>query len=163
MSSTECLHNMKRELLAKYTIRPALKYMDLYSEAAENLLLGTAAQESNMGLHTRQISGGPAVGIYQIEPATHKDVIYNYVIFRDNLLKKIQAVQVGQNSEDHLVGSLFYQTIIARLIYARIKEPLPKADDKKGLANYWKKYYNTIKGKGTTEEFIKNYCTYVSI
>ncbi len=154
---------MKKELLVKYTIRPALEYMCLYSEAAENLLLGTAAQESNMGDHVRQLKGGPAIGIYQIEPNTYKDVIYNYAIYRDPILKKIQAMQVGQTLNDHLRSSLFYQTIIARLIYQRVLEKLPDKDDIKELARYWKQYYNTIKGRGTVEEFIKNYATYASI
>ena len=34
---------------------------------------------------------------------------------------------------------------------------LPDADNVAELAHYWKLYYNTPEGKGTVEEFIKNY------
>lgn len=41
----------------------------LCSDAAVNLLLGTAAQESEFGKYIRQIRG-PALGVFQMEPAT---------------------------------------------------------------------------------------------
>ena len=50
-------------------IRPALRALDLWSPAAEDLVLGTAAQESGLA-YLRQIGGGPALGLWQIEPAT---------------------------------------------------------------------------------------------
>jgi hypothetical protein len=31
------------------------------------------------------------------------------------------------------------------------------ANDIAGMARYWKRYYNTVHGKGTEAEFIKNY------
>lgn len=131
------------------------------SESAVNLLLGTCSQESNMGRHVRQLNNGPAIGIYQIEPKTHNDVIYNYVIYRNDLHKIIQHWQFGQNMSEHLAASVFYQTVIARIIYYRVPEKLPEAEDVKGLANYWKQYYNTPLGQGTPEEFMKSYNTHI--
>src|SRR5688572_10203521 len=60
--------------LRELVIRPTLKYVDLWSQAAENLLVGTWFQESSIAGSTRlkQVKG-PALGGYQIEPATHKD------------------------------------------------------------------------------------------
>lgn len=62
------------EQLRLYVIRPTLEKIELWSEAAENLLLGTTAQESHMGTYIKQVGKGPALGIYQMEPATHKDI-----------------------------------------------------------------------------------------
>lgn len=155
------LFNMNKQILEEYIIRPALKFLDMESDSAVNILLGTCAQESLMGKHVRQMSGGPAIGIYQIEPKTHEDVIHSYVIFRNDLMRDVQSWQFGQNMSEHLSSSVFYQTIIARLIYYRVPDLLPEPDDVKGLAHYWKKYYNTPKGSGTPEEFMQNYNTHI--
>lgn len=47
------------------------------SSSAVNLLLGTAAQESAFGTYLRQIGGGPARGVFQMAPATAKDIWEN--------------------------------------------------------------------------------------
>jgi hypothetical protein len=51
-------------------IYPALNKMGMWSEAAGELVLGTAIVESN---HTylKQHGDGPALGLWQVEPATH--------------------------------------------------------------------------------------------
>lgn len=153
-------HNMNKENLEKYIITPALEYLEMHSEAAVNLLLGTCAQESEMGRYVRQISGGPGVGIYQIEPRTHEDVIVSYALYRNALIRKLKMWSFGQTMTQHLSSSVFYQTLIARIIYYRAPEALPEPNDIEGLANYWKKYYNTVKGKGRVEDFVSNYRRY---
>ena len=50
-------------------IRPTLAALDLGGEEVEALLLGTAAQESGCGRKLAQ-EGGPALGVWQIEPNT---------------------------------------------------------------------------------------------
>ena len=42
--------------------------------------------------------------------------------------------------------------VIARLYIGLTEEPIP--DTMKGRAEYWKKYYNTVDGKGTIEDYI---------
>ena len=54
-------------------IRPVLLVIGGESRAAENLILGTALQESNLR-YLRQLGDGPARGVYQMEPATHDDI-----------------------------------------------------------------------------------------
>jgi hypothetical protein len=49
--------------LRQYVIRPTLQRLGLWSLAAENLLLGTAAQESKLGYYLHQLEG-PALGLY---------------------------------------------------------------------------------------------------
>lgn len=143
-------------------IKPTLEHLGMYSESAVNLLLGTAAQESHMGKYIKQISGGPAVGIYQMEPATHDDIHTNYLSYRPGLEDKVFEFLGNAPSTlaQHLIGNLFYATAMARLHYLRVKEPLPKADDVEGLAEYWKDHYNTEAGKGTVEEFKENYARF---
>jgi len=147
--------------LREVVVRPALKKIGRWSEAAENLLLGTAAQESQMGRYLRQING-PALGIYQCEPATHEDIFDNYLIYQGELLGAVTKLTVLQQPRtEQLAWNLMYATAIARIHYLRVKEPLPKADDVVGLGCYWKNYYNTHLGKGTVEEYVKSYTAMV--
>ncbi len=67
-------------------IRPVLVRLDMHSEAAENLVLGTAIHESNL-THLVQLGGGPALGFYQMEPATEWDLIKNYIRYKPKLHK----------------------------------------------------------------------------
>lgn len=145
-------------------IRPTLQYLNLWSEAAENLLLGTAAQESALGTYIHQLGKGPALGIYQMEPNTHKDIHSNFLKYRDELRNKIANLagySPSGNAEDDLVGNLYYATAMCRVHYLRVPKPLPAANNIEGLAAYWKKYYNTPLGAGTEQQFIDNYKKYV--
>ncbi len=148
--------------LQLHVIRPTLQEIGLWSEAAENLLLGTAAQESHMGRYLTQVRG-PALGIYQIEPATHRDIWQSFLKYHARLREKVEQLLSPLNSLDEshkdqaLIHNLAYSTAIARILYYRISKPLPSANDINGLAAYWKKYYNTPLGKGKVEEFVMNY------
>jgi len=131
-------------------IERILKENDLYSPAAVNLLLGTAAIESQFGTYLKQITG-PALSAFQIEPAT-----FRYL--KEKYADKVPAWA----TEKYLEWDLRLAIIVARLKYLSIKYPLPTADDIKALAHYWKQYYNTPAGKGTEAEFVKAYKQYVS-
>lgn len=168
---------MDAKQLREYVIRPTLNRLDMWSDAAEKLLLGTAAHESCCGEFLHQV-GGPALGIYQIEPATHKDVWDNFLRYKSGLMLKIQdmipssqRVHIGTNgalikplsagSNELLITDLSYATAIARIIYLRAPTRLPDADDLTGIAEYWKKHYNTPLGKGTVEKFLSDYAKYI--
>lgn len=140
--------------LKLYVIIPVLEQIDLYSDSSVNLLLGTCAQESEMGTYLKQING-PALGIYQIEPNTHNDVWDNYLVYKPELRDKV--LRIGERNSNSLIVNLAYQTAIARIIYLRVANPLPTANDIPGLANYYKKYYNTVSGKAILEEVIEKF------
>lgn len=141
--------------LKEYIVVPTLKQIGCYSDDAANLLMGTALQESNGGRYLRQING-PACGIYQMEPATAKDIIDNYLKHRKPLLEKVfQFYNYWSSLEDNLTGNLWFATAMCRVHYLRVKETLPTTPE--GYAEYWKKYYNTASGKGTVKEFLDKY------
>lgn len=145
--------------LKNSVIVPTLTALTLYSDSAVNLMLGTCAQESHMGTYIRQIGGGPALGIYQTEPATHEDVWENYLKYRPALAATVLAI--APRNVNNLINSTEYATSIARLVYARVHESLPPAGNIQALASYWKQYYNTPSGKGCIADFILNYQRYV--
>ena len=146
-----------RELI----VRPTLKDMDMWSEAAENLMMGTATQESRLD-YLKQLGGGPALSLFQIEPATHKDV-WRYLKLRPELEKVVRKfasqmyADLPQVPDDELVYNLRYATAIARIKFWMIPEAMPPANDIVALGKYYKVYYNTIHGKATVDEFVHNY------
>lgn len=160
---------IKTEDLKTRVIVPVLNLLELYSESAVNLLLGTAAQESHMGYWLKQNGGGPAIGIYQMEGATHNDIWTNYLEYRHELMEVVDSLRLNiydstsltDIGEVQMAGNLYYATAMARVHYLRKPGALPAADDIEGLAHYWKDHYNTHQGKGTVEEFIHNYKKYV--
>ena len=166
--------------LGQYVIKPTLDFLGLSSEEATDLLLLTAAQESHMGTYIKQLGGGPALGIYQMEPKTHDDIHENYLKFRDVLAKRVSGLATyyfnipseddgkdGTHPEE-LIGNLMYATAMARVHYLRVPEALPSKKDLspkvyvEQLASYWKSYYNTPLGAGTVEEAVLNYNKYVT-
>lgn len=147
--------------LRSLIVEPAISELGMWSVPAEDLLLGTAAQESLMGKYLKQKGDGPALGIFQIEPNTHADVWDNYLKYRQAYVKKIDPNLTEMPDHSRLIYDLKYAAKIARLIYHRAPEVLPSPYDLNGLAKYWKKYYNTPKGKGTVEEFVKNFMLHV--
>lgn len=164
---------MNANQLKQYVIEPTLHRMGMYSEAAVNLLLGTAAQESAMGEYIHQV-GGPALGIYQIEMPTANDWLKRYIPLHKAIGDRFTAgiMMLGDRKlrfklikniaiHDKLIGDLVFQTALCRIGYYMRPEPLPRADDVEGLARYWKKYHNTAMGRGTELEFKANYMHYV--
>jgi hypothetical protein len=137
-------------------IKRVLQPCSLWSQEAEDLLMGTAAQESRLGKYIAQING-PAKGIFQMEPATETD-LWKYIVRKDliNLVGMVSGA-FGPNPM-HLEGNLIYQIIIARIYYRRVKEAIPE-----GLvlqAKYYKRYWNTELGKATVDQYVKNYTIY---
>lgn len=137
----------------KSLIERSLKELDeeLCTPAAVNLLLGTAAQESRFGTYLVQMRG-PAIGAFQMEPATFRWVQQKY----GDTYKTVKF-RVPEAME----WDLRLAIIMCRLRYRPIAKELPDATNIQGLAKYWKEFYNTASGKGTVEEFIANYNMYL--
>lgn len=141
-------------------IVPTLKAIGLHSLAAEQLVLGTFCQESLGGGYIKQLGRGPALGIYQMEPATHDDIWKNFLTFKRDLAVKIRNLSVGGGKSEEMIWNLNYATAMCRIAYFRQKAALPPQNDTLAQARYWKQYYNTPAGKGTVEEYITNYARY---
>lgn len=131
---------------------------NLSTKPATELLMLTAAQESHLGTYLFQING-PAKGIFQIEPRTEKDIYKNFLRYKPKLKCRVKKF-CSKNKKFDLELNLAYQIIMARLFYYRFSEPFPEENDIKGLAIYYKKYFNTKYGSATVAEAIENYRIY---
>ena len=143
--------------LRQLVIRPACEAIGLYSLAAEELLLGTACQESKCGTFLKQLGGGPALGIFQMEPRTHDDLWANFISHRAQFAGKLDQLMLGEPDAAEMVWNLRYAAAMCRIHYYRVKGPLPAAGDLQAQAAYWKRFYNTPKGAGTEAEYIANW------
>ena len=143
-------------------VSEVLHALDLYSEAALALLLGTAAQESGCGRRLYQLAGGPARGIYQMEPATEDDIWTNYLRYRPRLRAKITKLTGHSGPGPWLAWDLAYQTAMARVHYLRVPAYLPDPHDLDAQAHYYKIYYNTPAGKAQPADYIRHARQYLA-
>jgi len=152
--------------LRDHVIQPTLLYLGdelpgFARDGAAELLLGTIAQESNFR-HLVQLKG-PARGLYQVEPATYRDICENYLRYKPSAERAVFSLAAEwPDPERQLVTNLAFATAIARLVYYRSPAAIPAPGDLAGQARVWKRVYNTPLGKGTEAEFIANFNRFVS-
>lgn len=143
---------MKKDI--KYIIKWTLKYLDMYSDDAAELVFRTGMAESGYRA-LKQMGGGPALGFFQCEPKTMLDIMKNYVHYRQDLKQKIIALGYNEeHSSDILMSNIALQVAFCRIKYRRDKYQIPSKDNLKEQGKYWKRIYNTKLGKGTVEHFI---------
>ena len=145
----------------EYIVTPTLKEIRLYSESAEQLVLGTAVYESGGLKYIHQI-GGPALGVCQMEPATHDDIWKHYLKYQPDLTIELNKLcDIGRYDSNELMYNLRYAVAMCRIQYFRRPEALPAVGDYIEQAKYYKKFYNTYKGKGTVGEYLVSYSAWV--
>ena len=153
---------MNAQQLHDLIIYPALEYIGSRYNAAEArfLLLGTAAIESECGHFIKQFEG-PALGVWQMEPKTHDDIINNCDAI-PSLSAWLDDLKVSSTSCDHeqIIRSPMYACVMARLKYAMDSEPLPtytadKEQNNKAFYAYYKRIYNTELGASTYEKWVE--------
>jgi len=142
-----------------YIVHPALKQINTWTPAAEQLVMATAMAESGV-FFIQQVGRGPARGFFQMEPVTHDDIWKRYLSRKPQLLADLKAlIMRDMDLHDQLRGNLFYAAAMCRIFYLRFKEPLPEVNDWPAMASYWKRYYNTYLGAGSEEVFLQKIIT----
>ena len=163
------LRNLIDETLL--TIAPQLALAAWDSVEVRELLMMTAAQESHCGKYLQQVGCGVALGVFQMEPATYRDLFDNFLIYKRELKECLDEnfMVHKDNFKVNLMGNIPYQIVIARLQYYRFSESIPNRTHYidihefiLAMARYYKKYWNTAKGKATIAEVLFNYDKYAS-
>lgn len=160
---------MDAQQLNDCIIKPTLEYMggNYNSEEARFLLLCTAAIESDCGHFIKQVNG-PALGIWQMEPATEHDIWKNCdALSYGDFGKLIECLVVDHKSvhgtkdihNKDLVTSPMYACSMARLKYSMDPHALPKynggtALDLDMFYRYYKRVYNTHLGASTFQKWL---------
>ena len=146
----------------KKLIETTLKKMDMWSEEAVELVFLTGLVESGYK-YISQIGSGIARSFWQVEVATAKDCIDNYLIYRQDVLKSFgEAVhrkpsEILAWTEEELHELIWHDMALGiafcRIKYRRVPKRLPKTLDE--CASQWKEFYNTIHGAGKEEHFME--------
>lgn len=140
-------------------VRPTLRYLRAWSQGRENLLLGTAAQESQLGFHLKQ-GRRHGMGIFQIQPHIHRQIWDAYLINQPALASKIRGLASQRDFLHHphteLATNLRYATAIAWLIYRAAGVDKIATGDIATLARLW--YHHFHRGPSARiEDFKRNY------
>lgn len=148
---------LSADQLRHLIIRETLKELGDWSQDRENLLLGTAAQESGLGKNLKE---GRLAGIYHISPATHRAIWDKYLIKQPELASVIRGL-AGQRSflkdpHGELISNLKYATAIAWLIYKRTDKELPQGSSLEDLARFWHRHFHT-RASGRIEDFVASF------
>ncbi|MEO7973689.1 MAG: hypothetical protein ABIU84_08875 [Thermoanaerobaculia bacterium] len=139
----------------EHVVRPALAALppEYHTTAAEQLVLGTAAVESKLRW-LKQVGGGPAMGLFQMEPVTFRDIRDRFLRERPKLGSAFRHSAVALRPEaDELCWNLRLAALCCRLRYIMSPHQLPPAHDVPALAREWKSTYNTHLGAGQPADF----------
>jgi hypothetical protein len=143
--------------LANLIIKPALQDLAIFSDDMCQLLLFTCSVESVGGTYIHQVNG-PALGIYQLEPATYNDIWTNWIKDKQGL--KLQLLHnfnaPVMPDENRLIYDIRFATAMCAIFYSRVHENIP-ASTFEAMWDYYKRYYNTSKGKADQEHAMNSW------
>ena len=155
--------DLLNEKQIRRVIESTLDDIGLNSPEAVELIYNTGLVESRY-TYVMQVGGSNiARGMWQCEPWVAVDICNNYLKYRESLMKKVAKACklewkyfLEPNEEDWrfiLTTNMAAQIAMCRLHYRRVPKRLPKTLEE--MAHYWKDFYNTSKGAGTPEKFLK--------
>ncbi len=156
----EHLRGLISDTLAGLSVE--LERHQILSLEAIELLVLTAAQETNAGTYLKQVKG-PALGIYQMEPRTYIGLVKWFIQKQDGdklFNAYLSSLSSHMTWQANMMFNLVHQTVMARLYYWRVSEPLPSHKDVEAMAQYYKKHWNTHLGKATVEQAMSKYKRY---
>lgn len=128
------------------------------SGVAVDMLMETAAAETQTGLFRDPTPDGAGRGVFQCDLIAFQDVQARAP--SSDIEKVVAEFGIDVRAAEHrdLDISPLLATVVCRLFYKRIPEPFPCSIE--GRADYWKRYYNTHLGKGTAGGFIHKVARY---
>lgn len=131
-----------------------------WSPEVEELLIMIAAHESKLGRYLKQIGGGPAKGIWQIEVETLQDNYKNFLDFKPAIAKQFEEITGCSGADiEQLTYNPLYCCLHARLKLYRSPGNIPS--DVTLMADYAKQYYNSPSGAATVNDYLNAYYSVV--
>jgi hypothetical protein len=144
------------------------------SEDRREMMVMLCATESLRGECIRQIGieteGVGAYGIYQMEILTHADLYGNYLIYKKDLMIKINHLMVRDIEVTSKIPfydlkyNLGYQTAVALAQlerYNKPSNPIPGRHNIQAMAEYYMRVWRP--GKGSVEKAMKDYVEYIRV
>lgn len=141
----------RKEIASSLQRFAKLSGMAVDSPEAIELIFETAKVESKL-YQRKQLGGGPAIGLWQMEEDTYNDIQENFIGYRPKLKKTLDVMFGSGRQFQDMRNNDEYAIVMARLVYWRAPGAIPST--KEGRAHYWKKYYNTEEGKGSVLKYL---------
>lgn len=119
------------------------------------LLLETAAVESSRGIDVKQ-KGGPARGVFQIEPYTEKYLLSWLKKNHPDAYKEVMHFYNNKESKEwNRTYNVPYSIAISGAYYWHRcgDKLLSLIETREDRSRIWKQFYNTYKGKGTVSKY----------
>ena len=120
------------------------------AKTAADLLMATAAMETNLGTWLNQ-SPGPALGVFQIEPASLDTLILRLTPAQT---KAIEGISTPLTIKEQLDTNLMLAAAICRLFYWQDSFVMPTEWTLDSLWDIYKSVYNTAAGAADEPGFI---------
>ena len=140
-------------------IRPTLHRLGVYNPIAEQLMLGTAAVQSNMGSYLRSSSGG--IGLFGIQHDRHEELWDSYLAFDADLASEIRGFasqhEFLKAPDMELACNMRYAATIAWMIYVEAGIDLHKLHTTEDLAKCWYELYSRREAGFSPEDFVMHY------
>lgn len=135
-------------------VKSVLTYLGEKDDKWVDLLLITSQVESDLGRSVKQRKG-PAVGIFQVEPFTEKEVWKHYIYRNKGLKEKITKLRFPAKLNRHeMEYNMAYSIALTYSIY-KWRKVNPKNMTLADMAYTHKMKYNTMKGKSTVSKTIQ--------
>jgi hypothetical protein len=136
-------------------VRPVIHSLPLPGDPVARIELTTGIMLKESGLiWLKQMGGGPAEGLGQMEPVTHDDLWRTFLPYRPDLRAAVMQwlpqkyAQVPIPDTAALIGCAYYAAAMTALRFYRSPVSLPAAGDARAQCAAWKAGYNTAGGKG---------------
>jgi hypothetical protein len=130
--------------------------MDLFSVDVVNLILATAAVETDFCKTLRNIDG-PGMGFFNMTPKQFINICDKYLKFHKDIhVRVLKVANVKYLDHNDLMTNFVLQIIFIALHYTRVDKPFPK--NRNEYAKFWKDHYNN---KGSVHKFMNQYRLYV--
>lgn len=147
--------------LRELIIKPYLQALGEHSVVAENLLLGTAAQESSLGLHC-YCAHTKGLELYRITAEKHLELWDTYQVQFPELASQQRGSasqqQFLRNPHGELMSNLTYATGIAWMIYRRSLIDVSKPLEAFSLAQLWTNHFdNGTRCLRNPDDFVQTY------
>lgn len=144
------------KMIRESVVQPVMAYMGIHDPVLEDLMTGIAAVESMSGKYLRQLGGGYARGLMQIEKPT-----YDWLLSSGKVPGQIMAL--GDSYKEVERNHFYGMGVAISLIKWRMeKYPLPERNYMTHdeymeylteLGEYWKRFYNSHLGAGTVTKY----------
>jgi len=122
---------------------------------AVNLLVETACQETWLGAVRDRTAYGAGTGLCQIDKIAFVDIVQRTSKAKKTKVLSELGIDLNKIQYRELELSPLASMVFCRLHYLLVPDAVPVTLEAR--ADYWKRFYNTVAGKGHPAEYVRNY------